>query len=78
MKPLLEEIQRPTTKSWRLAIVIHRNKLENEWDAIRRAIESRVRRRVEVIPIAADRAITWCQNKEVLKFLMEEINLYFN
>ena len=56
-------------KEWKNALVVYRNSIFISWGEIRKRVEDRLRRVVDLASLAADRAIIWCQNKEEINLL---------
>ena len=53
-------------------MVIYRYSLQTAWDFIRKCLESRLKRIIEVVPLSADRAVMWCVNNDEMKSLLQE------
>ena len=51
-------------REWRTAVVVYRNTVKSSWVQIRKQVEAKFGRVVEVASLAIDRAIIWCQNEE--------------
>ena len=51
-------------------MVVYRNTMHLSWGEIRKRVEVKFRRAVEVASLAADRAIIWCQNEEETSTLL--------
>ncbi|KAL5574441.1 hypothetical protein UlMin_016140 [Ulmus minor] len=58
-------------KKLNFVVVIYRYTLKADWETIRQGLGTLIHRRAEVIPLAADRAITWCLDKEEKSFLIK-------
>ena len=57
-------------KDWRKALVVYRNTMMISWGEIRKRIQAKLRRAVEVVSLAADRAIFWCLNEDEISSLL--------
>ena len=65
-----EEVEDQQIRDWRKAMVIYRNTIHISWGELRKRVEVSLRRKVEVTPLAVDRAIIWCQNEEEISSLL--------
>ena len=57
-------------KDWRKALVVYRNTMMLSWREFRKKIQAKLRRVVEVVSLAADRAIIWCLDEEEISSLL--------
>ena len=66
-----EDTEPKVEKKLNLAVVIYRYTLKADWETIRQGLGTLIHRRAVVIPLAADRAITWCLDEEEKSFLIK-------
>lgn len=66
-----EDTEPKVEKKLNLAVVIYRYTLKADWETIRQGLGNLIHRRAVVIPLAADRAITWCLDEEEKSFLIK-------
>ena len=57
-------------KNCMMAITIYRSNTRTSWGDINRKLDSTIKRKSEVFPVAADRAIFWCLEEKELKGLL--------
>ncbi|EXB60650.1 hypothetical protein L484_016003 [Morus notabilis] len=50
-------------KSWKTAVVVYRKNVESEWEVIEELLRSKLERSTELVPLATDRAVTWCRDE---------------
>ena len=51
-------------------MVVYCNTIHISWGEIRKRVENILRRELEVVSLAANRAIIWCQNEEEISSLL--------
>ena len=59
-------------KSWKMAVTLYRSNTKLSWGEISRKLEAITRRKSEVLPLAADRAIYWCLKEQEIKELLDK------
>ena len=57
-------------KDWRKALVVYRNTMKISLGEIRKRIQAKLRRVVEVVSLATDKAIFWCFDEEEISSLL--------
>lgn len=56
-------------------VVVFRKTSDTQWEVIKGLMESRLGRSIEVFPVAADRAVSWCRDEKERNSLITEKNL---
>ena len=64
-KEALKEI-----KDYKMAITMYRTNTRMSWGEINRKLEFIIKRKLEVFPVAVDRAIFWCLEEQELQGLL--------
>ena len=59
-------------KDWRKAVVVYRNTKYLSWGEISKRIQTKFRRAVGLVSLAADRAILWCLDEEEVSSLISK------
>ena len=59
-----------------MAAVILKNRSQTSWKIIKKQMQTKMGRVVDVVPFEDDRAVTWCANEGEVKTLMEKDDLY--
>ena len=67
---VLDDQNKKATKDWRLAITIYRSNTRLSWKEINRKVEFITKRKTEISPVAADRAILGCLDEQELKGML--------
>ena len=57
-------------RDWRNALVVYRNTMNLSWGDIRKRVQTKIGRFVDVVALAAGRAIFWCQEEEEISSLL--------
>ena len=71
---VLDKQNHMALKDWKRAITIYRSNIRMAWGEINGKLESIIKRKSEVLQVAADQAIFWCREEQEIKGLLSKPN----